>query len=158
MDQLDTYNQVQALESRRFHYGQILISTFSIVSAFLIISFVVNEPPWWLYLGIAGVLLLAFFPIASWLLSDRKKHCQFCRSELHYITRPMLLTDKYLKMKGNVRGMCFYTQLESNSEQWVKISKQSLACHHCRLIEARQTEQVDKASHDEIEQLSHTPD
>ncbi|ARN75464.1 hypothetical protein [Oceanicoccus sagamiensis] len=158
MDNLETYNRVSSLE--RPLPKTLLLSVYTLLFFTIImgaINFAVSaiDQPVLDYISIAALIAYILIYIID---GHRHRYCQHCGDRLTRITRPFLLTSKFLSMEGRKQGDYFYTRsrrhLWSLTPRWTKISQQSLACHHCRLTEEKQTESYEAASEAEIAQLS----
>ena len=154
MENLETYNRVKSLQSTRFNNGLLACNILLMFIALAgVISFWLMGKPW---LYSAGTLAAAVFIylILSLLERHRPLSCQYCGHSLHVVIRPFLLTSKYLAMRGHKQGDYFYTRCSWGKtpwlKRWAKISNRSLACHHCRLTEEKQTEYYETVSAAEL--------
>lgn len=152
MDDFNTYNQVQVLESglpRLF---------FNLVYGLLALTFVtatllaLTLAHYWLLI-LAG-LCAALTGLAFWLDVHRSRRCRHCGTELVSIVRPFKLSADYLAMRGVKTGDYFYCEttwgMNPLNKRWARISQQSLCCRHCRIFEERTHKVYEAASSDEI--------
>lgn len=155
-NQLDTYNRVRELQSP-------LVRSLLIAIHLTLALVTVASAVWWFIIENRG-LAAAIFIIAITLLTivflksrNRRLSCRYCDNELINITRPMILTPRFLAIHGMRHGDYFFTQRRGIdtlfNKQWIKISNRSLACHHCRLTEERQHEHCEPVSQIEVETI-----
>ena len=171
MNNLNTYNRVPALESQLTR--RVLSVAYALLllgAGFGLASYLLLPKPWpYTLLGSATLLIVCL--VVTNLHSHSPKRCRYCGSTLSYAIRPFLLTEKYLSMEGRKSGNYFYTQTKPKKQRppagngngaqnpqpnrvgWVKLSNQSLACHHCRLTEDKYRVVQEIASPDEIAAL-----
>ena len=156
MKNLDTYNRVNALESRphrQLLYGCLLIAFLGTAAG---ISSYWLEERWWPQLLLVSLSALGLCLGIIWFQAQRAPHCQFCGSALSRIVQPLRLTERLLEMRGVKQGAYFFTRKAGGipgTEQWVKLSNQSLVCHHCRLMETTIRLTEEPASAEEIAEL-----
>jgi len=102
-----------------------------------------------------GIVLLSVFYL---LRKNRRKICQFCGNALVHVNRPLRLDNEFLSMKGVKEGNFFYTKCVWGPvplrKHWAKISKRSLACHKCRLIEEQTSKYYEAVSPEELKTIS----
>lgn len=156
MEKLETYNRVPTLESqfiRQFLTIGYSVLIFAAVLGFS--SYLLLSKPW------PHTLLVSATTLVICLLVNnydhyRPKHCRYCGSPLRLVVRPLLLTQKYLSMEGRKVGNYFYTRRKPgllSDPCWVKLSNQSMACHHCRLTEEKYREIQEIPSAEELRTL-----
>lgn len=156
MSDLETYNRVPTLESQ--FIKRLLVTGYVamvFVAALGLASYLLLADPWPHTLLISGAILVACLLVINFD-NHRPRRCQFCRSTLDPVIRPLLLTDKYLSMEGRKIGNAFYTRQKQGllqRKRWVKLSNQSLACHHCRLTEEAYREVQQTPSAEEVDML-----
>ncbi|MEE8060046.1 MAG: hypothetical protein V3T17_19770 [Pseudomonadales bacterium] len=155
MENLETYNRVQSLESplfKNFLLCSYVLLIFIALAAG--VSFFITENAWPYALITVFVTVLAYILLTIFDYMHTKS-CQYCHQQLGHVVRPFLLTQKYLSMQGFKKGDYFYTQYcwgnNPFQKRWAKISNRSLACHHCRLTEEKQTEHYEAVSPDELD-------
>ena len=144
MDNLETYNRVPSLESPLLK--NLLLSSYwllIVIALYGFISLAFLAQPWSSSLLISIGALSAYVLLYGYDL-QRSRTCQFCKGALSTIIRPFILSPKFLAMTGQKEGDYFYTYRIWGKvpfkKRWLKISQQSLACHHCRLSEIKQQE------------------
>ncbi len=159
MDNLETYNRVKSLSPPLMH--TLLLSTHLLlipVTLMAIVSYWLIDIPALYSFGTATIAAILYFAFSRYA-RDRRQFCRFCRQPLHYVIRPLLLTQKYLDMRGQKQGDYFFTRrvwgYNPLQKRWVKISNQALTCHHCRLSEHRQIEVYEPVSRHELSTLQH---
>ncbi len=153
MENLETYNRVRSLESPLYKssvlIGNILFISIAIGAS---VSFWLLNTPWHYSLGITALAICASTALTVFN-HRRAPSCQFCGNNLSFVVRPFLLNSKYLSMQGHKKGDYFYTRCSWGYKpllkRWAKISHRSLACHHCRLTEEKQSEHYEPVSTDE---------
>ena len=154
MEDLNTYNRVQSLETLLLK-NMLVISHAVLLPIILLgsISLLILENSWPYTFSITLSALLAYLSLST-IYYRRSKRCRYCRRQLDYVIRPLLLTSKYLSLQGNKKGDYFFTRCRWGSQpftrRWVKISNRSLTCHHCRLSEKKQTEHYQSPSAKEL--------
>jgi hypothetical protein len=157
MHNIETYNRVPSLDSPRlkrlatYSPALLLLALLACLGTTLI-NRSLNP---YSVIFVSGALLcyLAIF------LYDKRRtlRCQYCHSTLDYVVRPFLLNTKYLAMQGIKKGDYFYTFCRWGARpvtrRWAKISRRSLACHHCRLTEERMMEHFDTVTDAELHEI-----
>lgn len=151
---LETYNRVPNLESTVFKnvLVGIMITLFVSTAACAVAFIVLIKPPTLVAWGgaLSGLALI----ILGVIYRRRKRRCQFCGSALGTVLRPFLLTSKYLAIQGVKQGNYFYMKSNKTLQSaWVKISNQTVACHHCRLTEEQHSEFTEPVTQAELETL-----
>ena len=157
MDNIETYNRGPCLESPRLKH----LVTYSPVLLLLALCACLATTLIKQSLDLYTVIFVssAIFCYLAILLFDKRRilRCQFCNSPLDYVVRPFLLNTKYLTMQGSKKGDYFYTfcrwGAQPMTRRWAKISRRSLACHHCRLTEERIMEHFDTVSDSELQDI-----
>jgi hypothetical protein len=160
MHNIETYNRVRCLESPRLkrlatYRPALLLLALLACLASTLINQALDQ---FTVIFVAGAMLCS---LAIFLFDKRRiPHCQHCNSPLDYVVRPFLLNSKYLAMHGTKKGDYFYTfcrwGTQPLTQRWAKISRRSLACHHCRLTEERMIEHFDTVSDSELQDIHTT--
>lgn len=157
MNDLDTYNRVRLLESS-LHKNLFSTSYILLVLTLLasLADLLLFPDPWPYDLQVSAAALLVFIALVMFDYR-RSLRCQYCGDQLGYVTRPFLLTQKYLAMHGVKKGDYFYTRCRWGSrplqQRWAKISHRSAACHHCRLSEEKHLEYFEEVSAEKQSEL-----
>jgi hypothetical protein len=157
MDKLSTYNRVRDLEAPWILQGYN-------VSYGVLLTFITAGSLWlwqssnpWPYIVHSLLIAMGIFAALRCIQHYRLSRCQFCGSALTEITRPLILTQKFLSLNGTKQGDYFYTEhtpfLMPFSKRWIKISSRSLACHHCRLTEEKCREHYENIGDDEVNSI-----
>lgn len=153
MEKLDTYNRVHQLQSQTVF--RVYSACFLLLIAAAILCLLGHRLfglSWEQSLSGFLAVVLASLMIYRLKLSQIKR-CRFCYSRLDTVTRPLLLTPKLLSLEGKKHDKFFYTQRSGTlwtAAKWVRLSNQSLVCHHCRLIEESYREVQEPVSEQEI--------
>jgi hypothetical protein len=157
MDNLETYNRVKSLSPPLINTlllsAQVLLIIITLIA--IVSYWLVDIAP--LYSLAATTSAAIFYFVLPRYARSYQHSCRFCGHPLHLVVRPFLLTQKYLAMQGQKQGDYFFTRCRWGynllQKRWVKISNQSLACHHCRLSENRQIEVYAPVSAGELKTL-----
>ena len=156
---LETYNRVRDLQSQGLK--RLLIACYVILLSTFVIgisSYLLLAEPW------PHTLLISTAALVSCLLilnydNHSPPRCRFCHTPLTRVVRPLLLTQTYLSMEGKKSGDYFYTRRRQGlfkGYRWVKLSNQSLACNHCRLMEETYREVEELPGEEESRELNET--
>ena len=132
------YNQVGELRQQSGRLINLLVMLM--IATGLLITFL-NWPPFTLLLLIAVMTLLAV--TLGWLTwrqrQQRKVRCRFCGGPLDQVQRPLMLNAFYLARPGQKVDDSYYLfdteGLSPYRDRWIRITHQSWACHHCKLLE-----------------------
>ena len=157
MQNIETYNRVPALDSTVHRhiilYGYALSALAVIFSLF---GLLVEWLPWLcaLITGLSAVVSIIILRVVEF---KRVKRCKQCRSALDSITRPFILNAKNLASHGTKIGDYFFSYCRWGNrpftKRWAKISRRSLACHHCRLTETRAIDCYEHVSVAELNEI-----
>lgn len=152
---LDTYNRVKVLQAPLFN-RRIVIIALLLIAVAAVTCLLIIDPAWQQSL-ITAIITLAMLGAIYRYCRRRGQLCLHCGNSLSYIVRPLLLTPRYLSMQGHKQGDSFYSRCRWGKnpfqQRWAKITNRSLACHHCRLTEEKQTAHHEAVSPEELARL-----
>lgn len=140
MENLNTYNQTRTLSTlwpKRLFQCLIGFSILILAVSLLLRTMVMIPATFVAAITGAALLLILASGIA---LRNLVSRCRLCGRELSYVFRPFTFNERFLSMSGIKDGNFFYMPRQKMfasfyRQQWQRVSKQSPACHHCRLIQ-----------------------
>lgn len=134
---INTYNQVARLEANGLkQLFWILIALLITTITSTIVVFIHYPEYRAAALPITGIV--ALLSLTTWFRAGKVKlKCRHCRQELKPLVRPFTFNERYLAMRGIKEGDFFYTLTGSSKKaaRPVRLSRQTLVCHHCRLVQ-----------------------
>jgi hypothetical protein len=155
---IETYNRVPSLASLLLKRSIAVVYSLLLLAILGSIASIPLNPSTVTYAVIIIIGSTASFLILFKLNNSRTLRCRFCHGPLEYVIRPFFLNSKYLGMEGTKQGDYFFTLcrwgLQPWHKRWAKISRCSLACHHCKLTEERVIEHYDNVTETELRKIN----